>query len=151
MRGFGKAYEGVQLAGRHALEGVGRLALLDHAALLHDIGQAVGHPGAGGLSVAPGAAGLLIVSLDALGQVEMRDKPHVGLVDPHAERDRGHDHDAVLVDEAVLVAGADARIKARVIGQRGNPGVGERGRGILDLGARQAVDDARHRRNDARR
>ena len=28
-----------------------------------------------------------------------------------------------------------------MIRQRGNPGVGKRGRGILDLGARQAVDD----------
>ena len=141
MRGFGEPDKRIQLAGRDALEGIGRLRLLDHPALLHDVGQAVGHPRAGGFSVAPGAAGLLVVGLDALGQVEMRDKPHVGLVDPHAERDRGYDHDTVLVDEAVLMPGAKVCIEARVIRQRGNPGVGKRGRGILDLGARQAVDD----------
>ena len=117
-RGFGQADQRVELADRHALERVGAGGLVDHAALLHDVGQAVGHPGAGGLAVAPGAAGLLVIGLDALRQIEMRDEAHVGLVDAHAERDGGDDHDAVLVDEAVLVAGAHAGVEAGVIGQR---------------------------------
>ena len=72
----------------------------------------------------------------------MRDEAHVGLVDAHAERDGGDDHDAVLVDEAILVARAHAGIEAGVIGQRRDAGVGQRSGGILDLGARQAIDDA---------
>ena len=72
----------------------------------------------------------------------MRDEAHVRLVDAHAERDGGDDHDAVLVDEAILVAGAQAGIEAGVIGQRRDAGAGQRCRGILDLGARQAIDDA---------
>jgi hypothetical protein len=58
-------------------------------ALLHHIAEAVGHPGHGRLPVAAGAAGLLVVGLDRLGQVEMRDEAHVGLVDAHAEGDGG--------------------------------------------------------------
>src|SRR5674476_1505125 len=57
--------------------------------MLHDVGQAIGHPGAGRLAVAARAAGLLIIGLDALGQIEMRDEAHVRLVDAHAERDGG--------------------------------------------------------------
>ena len=51
-----------------------------------------------GAPVAAGASGLLIVSFDALGQIEMRDEAHVRLVDAHAERDGGDDHHAVLAD-----------------------------------------------------
>ena len=72
----------------------------------------------------------------------MRHEAHVGLVDAHAERDGGDDHDAVLVEEAILVAGAQAGIEAGVIGQGRDAGPGQRGGGILDLGARQAIDDA---------
>ena len=43
----------------------------------------------------------------------MRHEAHVGLVDAHAERDGGDDHDAILVDEPILVAGALTAIEAR--------------------------------------
>ena len=72
----------------------------------------------------------------------MRDEAHVGLVDAHAEGDRGNDHDAVLVDETILVAGAHGGVEAGMIGQRRNAGAAQCGRDILDLGARQAIDDA---------
>jgi hypothetical protein len=55
--------------------------------LLHDVAEAVGHPRVGGRAVAAGAAGLLVIALDALRQVEVRDEAHVGLVDAHAEGD----------------------------------------------------------------
>ena len=72
----------------------------------------------------------------------MRHEAHVRLVDAHAERDSGDDHDAVLVDEAILVARPDAGIEAGMVGQCRDAGTNKRRRGILDLGARQAVDDA---------
>ena len=86
---------------------------------LHHVGQAVGHPGVGRQAVAAGAAGLLVVALDALGQVEVRDEAHVGLVDAHAEGDGRDHHDAVLAQEAVLVLRARVRgVQAGVVGQR---------------------------------
>lgn len=45
----------------------------------------------GGLPVAPGSSRFLVVALQALGQVLVDDKAHVGLVDAHTESDRGHD------------------------------------------------------------
>ena len=142
MRGFARPSSASSLPVDTRLKAVGRLGLLDHAALLHDVGQAVGHPGVGGLAVAAGAAGLLVVGLDALRQIEMRDEAHVGLVDAHAEGDGGDDDDAVLAQEALLVARADAarpgrRDRAGRQSRRREPG----GR-LLDLRARQAIDDA---------
>ena len=52
--------------------------------------QPVGQPGGGRQPVPAGAAGLLVVALDGLGQVEVGDEADVGLVDAHAERDGGH-------------------------------------------------------------
>jgi hypothetical protein len=96
------------------------VALVDHAALVDHVGQAVGHPGVGRLAVAAGAAGLLVVALDVLGQVEVGDEAHVGLVDAHAEGDGGHHHHALLAQEAVLVAAARVGVQAGVVGQRGD-------------------------------
>ncbi len=141
-RGFRQRHQRIELADRDALERIRAGGLVDHAALLHDVGQAIGHPGAGGLAVAPGSTGLLIIGLDAFRQIEMRHEAHVRLVDAHAERDGGNDDDAVLVDEAILVAGAQACIEARVIRQRSYTGLGQGISGVLDLGARQAIDDA---------
>ena len=79
----------------------------------------------------------------ALGQVEMGDEAHVGLVDAHAEGDRGdHDH-ALLLEEAVLVA----RRAARCPGRRGRaapakPCAAQGRRRSRRPCARQAVDDA---------
>ena len=55
----------------------------------------------------------------------MGDEAHVGLVDAHAERDGGDDHDAVLVDEAVLVARARRGVEAGMVGQRRHAGVAQ--------------------------
>ena len=78
--------------------------------LLHDVRQPVRHPGVGRQAVAAGAARLLVIALDAFRQVEVRDEAHVGLVDAHAERDRRDHHDAVVAEEAVLVAPRASRV-----------------------------------------
>ena len=104
--------------------------------------QPVGHPGVGRQAVAAGAAGLLVIGLEALGRVEMGDEAHVGLVDAHAEGDgRDHDH-AFLLEEAVLVALARRGVEAGVIGQRDAALAAEPRRHLLDAAARQAIDDA---------
>jgi hypothetical protein len=54
----------------------------------------------------------------------------------------GRSRCAILVDETVLIAGAQAGVEAGVIGQCVDAGLGQRIGGVFDLGARQAVDDA---------
>ena len=96
--------------GEHRVEVRGELAavrevagrVVDHAALLHDVVQAVGEPGGRRQAVAAGATGLLVVALDRFGQVDVGDEAHVGLVDAHAEGDRGDDDHAVFAQEPRL-------------------------------------------------
>ena len=106
---LGQRQQGIELAALDALELFAGHAVVDHAALVDHVGQAIGHPGVGRRTVAAGAAGLLVVALDVLGQVQVRDKADVGLVDAHAECDGGAHHEAVLAQEAVLVIAAHVR------------------------------------------
>ena len=94
------------------------VGLLDHAPLLHDVAQAVDHPCIRRQAVTPGAPGLLVIALDALGQVQMRDKAHVRLVYAHAEGDGRHHDDALFAHETALVQLARARVQAGVVRQR---------------------------------
>ena len=72
----------------------------------------------------------------------MRDEPHVGLVDAHAER-HGRDHDqAFLVEETFLVMGSGFVGQAGVVRQRREALLAEEHRHFVDFLARQAVDDA---------
>ena len=96
-------------------------ALVDEPALLHDVAEAVRHPHDGGLAVTARATGLLVVALDRLRQVDVRDEPHVGLVDPHAEGDRRDHHDPVVAEEPRLIRRAHLGRKSRVIRQRVDP------------------------------
>ena len=118
-------------------------ALLDEAPLLHDVLQPVGEPRGRGQAVAARAPGLLVVPLHRLRHVDVRDEPHVRLVDAHAERDRRDHHDAVVAEEPRLVRRADPGVEARVVRHGVDPVLGEPGRGLLDAVPRQRVDDAR--------
>ena len=93
-------------------------------------------------AVASRTTRLLIIPFERLGNVVMDDEPHVGLVDTHAESDRGDDHIGALHQEIVLILGARGRIHARMIGQRldavGYQQLGQ----FLDLLAAQTIDDA---------
>ena len=140
--GFGQRQQRVELAAHHLLEVFAGRALVDHAALVHHVLQAVGHPGVGGQAVAAGAAGLLVVALDVLGHVQVGDEAHVRLVDAHAEGDGGHHHHAVLAQEAVLVALPHLGVQARVVGQGVDALLAQGLRDLLDPLARLAVDDA---------
>ena len=53
-------------------------------------------------AVAPGAPGLLVVGLDRRRDARVGDRAHVGLVDAHAERVRGHDDLDLAGHEAPL-------------------------------------------------
>ena len=73
----------------------------------------------------------------------MRDEPHVGLVDAHAEGDRGGDHHLLGMDERGLVARAHLRLEAGVIRQRRPPVARELLGDLLGLVAARRIDDRR--------
>ena len=141
-RGLAQPQQRIQLRAGNALVVFARIRLVDQAALLHNIGEPVGHPRIRRQSVAPRAACLLVIALDAFRQVEVGDEPHVGLVDPHAEGDGRHHDDGLLALEACLVLGARGSRHASMVGQRGKALRREPGGGLVDLAPRQAVHDA---------
>lgn len=135
--------------GQHRVEVGAEVALVrevarrlgDHAPLLDDVLQSVGEPGDGRLAVTPCATGLLVVALDALGEVDMGDEPDVGLVDPHAEGDGRDDHDAVLAEEARLRRGAHGGVEPGVVRHGVHPVVAQELRRLLHRLPTEAVDD----------
>ena len=139
---FAVAQQVVELGPLQLLAFFTGLGLLDHLLEQHHIAQAVAQPGLGRLAIATGAAGFLVVAFHRLGQVGMRDKAHVRLVDAHAEGDGGAHHDAVLAQEAALVVGAHLRRQSGVVGQGIEALAAEEFGGLLDLAPRHAVDDA---------
>ena len=94
----------------------------------------------------PGAARLLVVGLDRARDGLVADRPHVGLVDPHAERVGGDDHRRLAGHEPALDLRAALARQARVVdedllSELGAEPLGER----LAALARPAVDDRRER------
>ena len=69
-------------------------------------------------AVSAGASGLLVVALQALGDVVVDDVAHIGLVDTHAEGDGGHDDVDALHDEVVLRLGPLCAVHAGMIRTR---------------------------------
>ena len=102
-----------------------------------DVAGAVECERVGRQPVAPGAADLLVVALDVVRHVGVADEAHVRLVDPHAERDGRHHHDAVLLQEDVLVARAVGGVHAGMIGQRLDSFARGEHRRALRYGARE--------------
>jgi hypothetical protein len=79
--------------------------LAEKEVLLHAlVGVEVEQRCARGESVAAGAADLLVVALDGVGQLVVDDEARVGLVDAHAERFGGDDDPVAAVHEASWVA-----------------------------------------------
>ena len=93
-------------------------------------------------AVAPGTTRLLIIPFERLGNVVMDDEPHVGLVDTHAESDRGDDHVGALHQEIVLIVRACLCIHTRMVGKRLDAVCDQQLRQLLDLLAAEAVDNA---------
>jgi len=72
------------------------IGVLQHFPQRNHILQTVSHPGVGRQTVAPGPAGFLVIGFNAFGQIQVRDKADIGLVDAHAERDGRHYHQTLL-------------------------------------------------------
>ena len=75
----------------------------------------------------------------------MRNDPHIGLVDAHAEGDGGGDHHLFGIDERRLVARPDLRLEAGVIGQSGPTACRQLLGDLLGLVAARRIDDRRPR------
>ena len=125
----------VELAHLDPLALFAGLGPFDHLAQGDDVGESVRHPGIGRRSVATGPARLLVVRLDAFREIEMSDEAHIGLVDPHAERDGGDDDHRVLAHERILVELALLGAHACVVGEGIVFPAAEPSRGLLDLAA----------------
>ncbi|VVN41375.1 hypothetical protein PS682_05506 [Pseudomonas fluorescens] len=119
------------------------LGVLQHLLEHHHILQAVDHPGIRRQTITAGTPGFLVVRLEGLGQVHVRDEAHVGLVDAHAERNGGHHDQAFLVEEALLVSRTRFVGQAGVIRQRRVALLAQERRHFVDLLARQAIDNPR--------
>src|SRR5690606_19115502 len=141
--GLAEGEHRIEVGARIPLELVGTLAAIDEAAEVHEVAQAVRHPRGGRQTITTGSPGLLVVALDALGQVQVRDEPDVRLVDAHPERDRRDDDDPVLPEEALLMRRTHTRVESRVVRQRAHALIDQPLSRGLDALARQAVDDAR--------
>ena len=72
---------------------------VDQTPLQHDILQTVGEPGGRWLAVTSSSAGLLVIPLDGLRQIEMDHESHIRFVDTHAEGDGGHHDQTVLTQK----------------------------------------------------
>jgi hypothetical protein len=73
----------------------------------------------------------------------MNDEPHVGTIDPHAERNRGDDDVDIFVQERVLMTMPFRVGKPRVIGQRTMSFLAQPCREVVDVAPRQTINNAR--------
>ena len=89
---------------------------IDEVFQYRQLGAARQHGAAGGKPVTSGAAYLLAVVLDGLGQVVVNDPANVGLVDAHAKGDGGHDAVESASHEVVLDLAAQGGIEPRMVG-----------------------------------
>ena len=97
---FAEAEHGVQLVALGAFKLFGAVGVLCHLLQAHHILQAIDHPGIGGLAIAAGAAGFLIIGFDAFGQIQVGDKAHIWFIYAHAKGDGGDNNHAVFAQES---------------------------------------------------
>ena len=141
--GFCQGQQRIEFAAHDLFELFTRRAFVDHAALVHHVLQAIGHPRIGRQAVAPGAPGFLVVAFDVFGHVQVRHKAHIGLVDAHAKGHGGHHHHAFFAQKFVLVPLAHSGVQTRVVGQGMDARLTQHGRDFFDPLARLAVHHAR--------
>ena len=72
----------------------------------------------------------------------MDDETNIRLINPHAEGDGGHHNQPIFCHEAVLRGAAIIAVFASVIGQGLKAGAVEGCGNVVNVFARQAIDDA---------
>ena len=135
-----------QETGRAGRDGLAAVAWMIHGPgdvpQLRHIARPMNHPGHRRQAVASGPAGLLVVGLQALGQVHVGDETHIRLVDAHPEGDRGHHHHGGVVAEALLGGVTHAALQSGVVGHRVVAGPLQLLRQPVHSAAGARVDDA---------
>ena len=116
--------------------------LVEEMRLLRDVAGAEEQEAIAGQTIAARAAGFLIVAFDVLRQIVVDDPADVGLVDAHAEGDRGADDARVVAEKCLLVARALGGVEAGVVGLGGETAARERFGHALRGCAARAIDDA---------
>ena len=112
---LGEANQGIELAVLNPFLLLLRVGVVDEAAQLGHIAAAMHHPGQGRQTIPAGAAGFLVVGLQAFGQVHVGHKAHIRLIDAHAKSDRGNHHHAAIAAEALQSGAAHRPIQSGVI------------------------------------
>src|SRR5690606_35718604 len=92
-------------------------------------------------SIPPGAAALLVVRFESARHVVVHHEAHVGLVDPHPERIRGHDDASLSRHEGVLDALPLRVAQTSMVAHRGYPDPAQQGGERVDALSRRGVDD----------
>ena len=98
-------------------------------------------PGLGGVAIASGAPGFLVIGLDRFWDARVGDEADVGLVDAHPERNGRRNHHLLGLDKRRLVARPYLRLEAGMIGHGRAATRGQLLGGSLRLVAARRVDD----------
>ena len=117
MSDFTQAQHGIQLLPLDTFKLVVAQGRFQHLPQFDDILQAVNHPGRRGFAVTTGPAGFLVVGFQALGKVQVGNKPDIRFVDAHAKGDGRHNDYAIFAQKAFLVPGSFFGSQAGVVGQ----------------------------------
>src|SRR5258706_3882977 len=119
------------------------LFLVDEVVEFGDVRITIKQQTMRGQTVTPGATDFLIITFDALGQIEVNDKTYVGLVDAHAERDGGNNNLRIIADEGFLIFAAIRIFKPSMIWADGIALRCKICGEFIYLFARETIDDAR--------
>ena len=117
--------------------------VLDEPHLLHAVARAEHQQTFARQPITPGAACLLVISLDVLRQIVVDDEAHIRFVDAHAERNRRAHHAGFIAQKGFLVFSARGRVHPGVIRQRFDPILRKFPRHVLGRLACETIDDAR--------
>ena len=140
---LGHGQQRFELLTHHLLERVGGRAIVNHAALVDHVLQAISHPSIGGQAVAAGAAGFLVIPFNVFGQVQVRHKAHVRLVYAHAKGNGGHHHQGVFTQKTVLVALPHRSVKPCVVRQSVYASLAQSAGHLFHALSRLAIHNAR--------
>ena len=121
---------------------ISSLPRFKHLTLEDHILQAVYHPGIRRQTITPGTPCLLIIGLNRLRQIQVRNETYIGLIDPHTEGDSRHHNDTLFRQETVLIMVAQLRRQARMIWEGVKTLLGQPGGSILYPLAGHTVDNS---------
>ena len=111
---FTVAHQRFGLAPLNAALALVGLARVDQPQQVYEVGGTISHPCIGRQSVAARPPGFLLVCFQGFRGVEMGNKPDIGFVDPHAERNRRHDNYVLLAQKTLLILLARRAVKTGV-------------------------------------